>query len=60
MLISVKSNIRYVHFPSIVEFLCSLPLCSDGPIGILGTFNIDLCKSNTDIIFKHLNFKWFN
>ena len=61
MLISTNQTVDIIiQIPSIDEFFCSLRLCSDGPIGILGRFHVDLCKSNTDIILKHLNFKWFN
>ena len=60
MLISTNQTVDICKLLQLTSFFCSLRLCSDGPIGILGTFHVDLCKSNTDIILKHLNFKWFN
>ena len=60
MLIFVNQTADIYKFIQLMSFVCSLRLCSDGPIGILGTFHVDLCKSNTDIILKHFNFKWFN
>ena len=46
MLISVNQTAVIYKFLQLTSFFCS-----DGPIGILGTFHVDLGKS--DIILKH-------